>query len=235
MIDLFAVDTSLSIAPNFTLNEFAQDWKGQWAVVRPEMVAKWQAIRSSLGVPIYINSGFRSPGYNSGLSGAATYSRHMYGDAGDVQANGAVSLQAIADECAVRNAYFIKLYTGHVHCDWRDIPLGTDFWPAAAKPGSSAFFDEPPVWADVPEPENAQWRLGENIRLTARWTGFDEGIPWVQWVVYPPGASLGTVFENQAYLDVPLERIGRWRITWIVGGVVTGSIEHEVTGNVQRN
>jgi len=225
---LDAIDTSLAIAPNFKLNEFAQNWKGQWGVVRPEMVENWQAVRASLGVPLFVNSGFRSPGYNAGLDGAATYSRHMYGDAGDVQTNGATTLQTIADACTAQNAYFIKIYVGHVHCDWRDIPLGTDFWPAAAKPGSMNPVDEVPVWADVPVPDDSAWRVGKLLRLTARWTGFDEGIPWIDWVVLAPGASVGTVWSKQESLEIVLDRPGVWRISWSVGGVVTGDVEHIV-------
>ncbi len=228
LIDLTAVDASLSIAPNFTLAEFAQSWKGQWAVVRPEMVSKWQAIRAALGTPLYINSGFRSPGYNAGLDDAATYSRHMYGDAGDVQTGGATSLQAIADQCENQNAYYIKLYVGHVHCDWRDIPLGQDFWPGAGKPGTMPVIPEPPVWADVPMPEANEWRVGRTLQLAARWTGFDEGTPFVRWQIIPPGSNSGSVWERQTDVAVVLDRPGLWVIRWSVGGVVHGKLEQIV-------
>src|SRR5690606_7813237 len=78
-LDLLAVEASERLAPNFTLGEVAQASKGRYAVVQPHAVAHMQAIRDQLGA-LTVNSGYRSPGYNSGIAGSATYSRHMYGD-----------------------------------------------------------------------------------------------------------------------------------------------------------
>ena len=83
-------------------------------------------------------------------------------------------------------------------------------------------------WGDVPSPGADQWRVGGTLHLSARWTGFDEGIPLVSWVVTPPEASIGSVWSRQTSLDIPLDRAGLWTIEWDIGGVVRGRIEHQV-------
>ena len=228
LLDLNAVDGGTKLAKNFTLAELMQASKGQWAVYSPLAVEHWQSIRSLLGVALYINSGFRSPGYNSGLDGAATFSRHMYGDAADVTTKGATSLNEIAAACDAESADFVKIYTSHVHCDWRWDPLDAGYWGAtgAGKPGATPAAAAGAAWepvdADVPPPDDAY--VGEELTLSARWTGFDEGTPWVAWVVTPP---LGRpwVVEPAVSLDLAPDRPGTWRIEWEVGGVVQGDFD----------
>src|SRR5690606_36979728 len=137
-----------------------------------------QAVRSQLGVPLIVNSGYRNPAYNASVGGA-TLSRHMYGDAADVTAQGAVSLQAIINACVAHGADFTQLYTSHVHCDWRNDPLGHDFWPLG--PSAGPILPGPPaaptpaselpdgLWADAAPTRDGPWRVGEAIVLEATW------------------------------------------------------------------
>ena len=70
----------------FTPREFAS--KGDGTVkVRPKMVAALDAVRAALGRPIRIVSGYRDPAYNARVGGAPR-SRHMSGDAVDIDLAG---------------------------------------------------------------------------------------------------------------------------------------------------
>lgn len=104
------------------------------AIVMRKLVERVQQVRKRLDQPIIITSGYRSPGYNSSLSGAATFSRHMYGDAVDI-----VSAHASAAElkslCDQEDAYFSLAYAdGHAHCDWRHKKLDEAFFPGGIDP-----------------------------------------------------------------------------------------------------
>ena len=227
-LDLKGLATSTKLAKNFTVGEFMQAYKGQYAVYSPKAVAHWQAIRSKLGVALSITSGFRSPGYNAGISGAATYSRHMYGDAADASANGAVSLTTLSNACKAEGADFVKIYTSHVHCDWRYDALDPGFWaaagkPGAGKPGAHKHADDPgeptDAWVDPPE---YQPHAGDAVFLKARHIGFDEGTPWVTWRVTGPDTDL--VVEPAENLAFVTPTAGTYTVTWTVGGFVQGEL-----------
>jgi uncharacterized protein YcbK (DUF882 family) len=64
--------------------------------------------------------------YNEGVDGA-TWSRHIYGDAVDMYSD-TLSLAELAEACNDLGAGFTKLYTTHVHCDWRDHELDRAFF-----------------------------------------------------------------------------------------------------------
>lgn len=223
LLDLQSASGTLKLAANFALNEFMQTAKGRWAVYRPLTVAHWQRIRSTLGVPLYINSGYRSPGYNDGIDGAATFSRHMYGDAADVTAQGAVTLQTIVNACNSEGADYVQLYTTHVHCDWRDEGHSNDFWlavPLAFRPASAAAAVDPwaRLWADV---ELEALGGGERLVRAVWGEAFDEGEPWVSWEAEEPGALGTTVIEAETEIIVPAGSHVRWRI----GGLVEGQLD----------
>lgn len=230
LLDLKTVDGATKLAKNFALDEFMQVAKGQYAVYSPKAVVHWQNIRNALGKALYINSGFRSPGYNAGLDGAATYSRHMYGDAADVTTKGGTTLQAIVNACNAEGADFVKLYTSHVHCDWRNDKLDPAYWadPPAAKPGNwdpNAIPEDEQADAWVPAPQ-FDFVAGDWLELHAEWLGFPEGTPWVRWAVTGPGLS--TVVEPSTSLSVPLDEVGWYRVAWDVGATVSGELYVEI-------
>ncbi len=241
LLDLGSASSGLVVAKNFKLGEFMQASKGKYGVYSAMTVARWQSVRSALGVPLTVNSGFRSPGYNAGVSGSAKFSRHTYGDAADVTAKGKVSLSKIASTCKANGAGYTQLYATHVHCDWRNDPLGHDFWPKknafgawrfppdakSEAPGGSNDWQEQAAWAKVVGPDVTRPMVGRRMVLRAAWgPGFDEGIPWVQWHVHGPknswsaGPQTGLAFTPQV--------AGNWRIDWQVGGNVSGTITFEV-------
>lgn len=126
-IDLSAADPGLDLAPNFVLDEFMQESKGRYGLYQPHVVETLQAMRSASGGALYVNSGYRSPGYNASLEGSATWSRHMYGDAVDMY-SAVLSLDQLGDLCESFGADYVGMYSSHVHCDWRYAPLEPAFY-----------------------------------------------------------------------------------------------------------
>ena len=85
-IDLPRAPLSQLLATNFKLSEFVSSVRQRGesrAYVDPQIVHHVQDIRSGLGRPLILNSGFRSPEHNRAVGGA-TFSRHIYGDALDI-------------------------------------------------------------------------------------------------------------------------------------------------------
>lgn len=102
-----------------------------WSIVNPRMIAGYQTISKNYAPhPARINSAYRNPSRNTRIGGAKE-SRHIYGDAVDIQtvAIGHIGpptradwekLEKIAEE---RHPSYIEKYeesgAGHVHVDWR--------------------------------------------------------------------------------------------------------------------
>lgn len=234
LLDLQVATGSTRLAANFRLDEFMQTAKGRYGVFRPATVAHWQRIRATLGVPLVVSSGYWSPGRNETADVANQFSRHIYGDAADVTANGAVTLEAIRAACTAEGADFTQVYTSHVHCDWRDEAHTNDFWlatpQAAVWPGNNGHrhdegddadkVDDPwtRVWGDV----EVQVLNSDETQLTARWgESFDEGDPWVSWEVTTADGNATMVIEPETTLIVARGSHVRWRI----GGIIEGQLD----------
>lgn len=167
LLDLEAEDPDLSLAPNFTLGEFAQAYKGRWAIVQPHAVASVQALRDAVG-PINVNSGYRSPDYNAEIGGAG-YSRHMYGDGFDLDPL-EVSIATLQAECEAGGGMLVE-YETHVHCDWRFDDVDEAFFgPAVAAMGQG-----PTLAGELHHRGRVWWATA---------SGFDEGMPVLRWIAW---------------------------------------------------
>ena len=85
-IDLPRASLSQQVTANFRLREYVASARQRGATrayVDPQIADHVQQIRSGLGRPLTLNSAFRSPEHNRAVGGA-TYSRHIYGDAVDI-------------------------------------------------------------------------------------------------------------------------------------------------------
>ena len=162
--------SDLSLAPNFVLGEFMQDYKGRFALFQPHAVSSLQTLRDQVGGPIYLNSAYRNVDYNAGVGGA-TWSRHMYGDAVDMRSDNA-SLEELAALCADLGAGFTSVYTSHVHCDWRDSPLDPAFFDVPGGEAMAHASDASPSARVVRQPSGT---------LLVEPIGFDEGTPRIRW------------------------------------------------------
>lgn len=183
LIDLEAIDSSTKLSPNFSIGEIAQVAKGRYAIVQPHAVESIQNLRDVVGA-IGVNSGYRSPGYNAGISGSATYSRHMYGDGFDL-APSAVSINELESVCVDEGGMLVE-YNSHVHCDFRDDDLDEGFFGSAA----SAPPMKPQFEAEIEQDHGV---------FTAPALGFDEGEPMRRWTAYDAAGdvllrAIGPVF-----------------------------------------
>ena len=85
-IDLPRAPVWENVSANFRLSEYtthSQQRGGTRAYVDPQMAFHVQEIRSGLGRPILINSAYRTPEHNEAVGGPS-FSRHIYGDAVDI-------------------------------------------------------------------------------------------------------------------------------------------------------
>jgi 3D (Asp-Asp-Asp) domain-containing protein len=166
-LDLDAVDVKTKVAPNFTLGEFVSRAKGRYAVLQPHAVVRMQTLRNQLG-SISINSGYRSPSYNSSVGGA-TSSRHMFGDGFDFVGNNVTLTKA--EQACTNNGGFLVEYSSHVHCDWRGTSVDPLFYGAVAVDGAP----------DLALAGFAASLTFENGAWYAPADGFDEGEPLRRW------------------------------------------------------
>lgn len=117
-------------AANFTIGEFISESTLTSALVDPLMVQHCQNARNRYGALI-VNSGYRSPAHNRAIGGA-TYSRHMWGDAVDIDTSSYSVWQAIGNAFAPENPSYVESWAesnyNHYHGDWRYQAKGYQNW-----------------------------------------------------------------------------------------------------------
>lgn len=203
-IDLDLADPDQSLAPNFVLSELMQARKGRFGVFQPGALEHLQNIRDNIGAPLVVNSGYRNVSYNAGVGGA-TYSRHMYGDAADIDSS-AVTLEELGEICELEGADYVGYYDAHIHCDWRDDPLEPAFYDATRAARTSA-----------PKPEHSAVLQWDGEVFTAPGQGWDEGEPLRRWVAYDAAGKVllrasGATFappEGATRVEVEVGRVVR--------------------------
>ena len=201
-LDLDVVDPNVALAPNFVLSEIAQAYKGRYAVVQPHAIDRLQGMRDQLG-PLTVNSGYRNPDYNAGIGGASS-SRHMYGDAFDIDPWD-VSLDRLADECADQGAGYVGVYSTHIHCDWRDDAVNETFYGSGWRAAVYAPSPRPALDATVERDGSRFWAPAE---------GWDEGEPLREWMALDAAGAIldeavGDSYEPPAGTTVVEVWVGR--------------------------
>jgi hypothetical protein len=73
--------------PHFSAQEMACRGTGKIKIAS-ELMDKLEALRATVGKPLRVNSGYRSPEYNATLEGAAPKSEHVQGRAVDISMAG---------------------------------------------------------------------------------------------------------------------------------------------------
>ncbi len=200
-VDIDAVEADLAFAPNFIVSEFMESWKGRYGILQDHMTGHLQDVRDFIGGPLIINSGYRSPGYNAEIGGVE-YSRHMYGDGADLQADG-WSVEELGDVCTTLDAGYVGLYEdGHTHCDWRDDGLDPGYFDGSRGAGAAPR----PVTTARLERTADEW--------SAPATGFDEGEPLRRWTAR---AADGAVLDSATGRTF-LAPVGTVRLDVQVGG-----------------
>ncbi len=189
-VDIDAIDANESFAPNFAVNEYLESYKGRYGILQDHMTAHLQDVRDYIGGPLIINSGYRSPGYNAQIGGVE-YSRHMYGDGADLQADG-WTVEELGDVCAALGAGYVGLYEdGHTHCDWRDDPLDPAYFPASRSAGPA------------PRPHTAARLVDRGGTWLAPASGFDEGEPFRRWTARDRAGNVLDSANGREYAPPP--------------------------------
>lgn len=80
-------DIAPVIATNFKITEFKSQDGSKLIILNADLVNRLQKLRSRLGKPIIINSGYRSEAHNKKVGGASK-SYHLTGDAADISIKG---------------------------------------------------------------------------------------------------------------------------------------------------
>lgn len=108
-----------ALSENFKVREFACKDGSDVVFVSAELVEILQKIRDHFGLPVTINSGYRTPAYNKKVDGAA-YSQHLYGAAADISIKG-VSPKTVAAyaETLLPKSGGIGIYGNFTHVDVR--------------------------------------------------------------------------------------------------------------------
>ena len=105
------------VSENFRLQEFECKDGSHQVVLHSELLQRLQSLRSALGRPVYITSGYRNREHNARVGGSPN-SYHLRGMAADIRVPG-VSPRDLA--AAAREAGFrgIGIYSSFVHVDIR--------------------------------------------------------------------------------------------------------------------
>ena len=116
-----AKDGSKKLSANFAVKEFACNDGSDVVFVAPELVEVLQKIRDHFKAAVTISSGYRTPGYNKKVDGAA-YSQHQYGTAADIKVKGVEpkTVAAFAETLLPKKGG-IGIYPTFTHVDVREV------------------------------------------------------------------------------------------------------------------
>jgi hypothetical protein len=128
LISLNDYKPELLLTPFFQIQELMPLRQGDYGVYSKTVLSFMEFMREDLSKSILIHSAYRSPAYNAGLSGSASWSRHQYGDAIDFHVEGE-SFEDLKNLCLSYGASFFQIYNSHIHCDWRNTALNKEFYP----------------------------------------------------------------------------------------------------------
>jgi hypothetical protein len=119
---------ALEIAPHLTYGEI-MDKESGLCLAHIRLLEAWCRFRAEVGKPIRINSGFRTVEYNAKVGGAKD-SRHILGQAIDMQCNGEdlsdLKWIPVLLKCGFRG---VGRGNGWIHADVRALPT---FWKYTA-------------------------------------------------------------------------------------------------------
>nr|DAR49793.1 MAG TPA: peptidase [Caudoviricetes sp.] len=99
MVEIHAYSKAASggkqLSAHFKVREFACGDGSDAVLVAPRLVMVLETIRTHFGTAVTINSGYRTPQYNTKVGGVA-HSQHCYGTAADIVVRGKTPAQVAA-------------------------------------------------------------------------------------------------------------------------------------------
>lgn len=108
------------LSPHFNRREFACHHCGKIIDPPPSLLASLEALRAMLGRPIRIVSGTRCAAHNRAVGGAR-HSRHLLGDAADLEPGLGVTVHQ-AQQCGFHGIGYRSRDRRVVHVDMRPTP-----------------------------------------------------------------------------------------------------------------
>jgi hypothetical protein len=112
-------DANEKVGKNFKVREFACKDGSQAVFIDSYLVSILDILRNTIGKPVYINSGYRTPTRNKAVGGSK-YSYHIRGMAADIRVEN-MTAKEIAKELdkIIPNECGIIVYNTWVHIDTR--------------------------------------------------------------------------------------------------------------------
>ena len=107
------------VSPHFKAKEFQCKDKSEYLLIATELIEVLEKIRSHFNAPVIINSGYRTPSWNSKVNGASN-SYHCKGMAADIVVKGHSSREVAKYADSIMEQGGIIRYTSYVHIDVRE-------------------------------------------------------------------------------------------------------------------
>ncbi len=115
----------INLSPNFSLHEFQCNDGSHQVRLHPQLLQKLQQLRTTLGRPVTITSGYRNPTHNKAVGGSPT-SQHLLGTAADIKVSG-ITIDELASHAKATGFNGIGRYPTFLHVDVRQYPAHWDY------------------------------------------------------------------------------------------------------------
>lgn len=107
------------VSPHFKAKEFQCKDKSEYLLIATELIETLEKIRNHFNAPVVINSGYRTPSWNTKVGGAPN-SYHCKGMAADIVVKGHSSQEIAKYADKIMEQGGVIRYTNFVHVDVRE-------------------------------------------------------------------------------------------------------------------
>lgn len=107
------------VSPHFKAKEFQCKDKSEYLLIAVELIETLEKIRDYFNAPVVINSGYRTPSWNSKVNGASN-SYHCKGMAADIVVKGQSSREVAKYADKIMEQGGVIRYTNFTHIDVRE-------------------------------------------------------------------------------------------------------------------
>lgn len=107
------------VSPHFKTKEFQCKDKSKYLLIATDLIKTLEKIRSHFNAPVIINSGYRTPSWNSKVNGAPN-SYHCKGMAADIVVKGHSSREVAKYADSIMDQGGVIRYTNFTHIDVRE-------------------------------------------------------------------------------------------------------------------
>lgn len=107
------------VSPHFKAKEFQCKDKSEYLLIATELIEMLEKIRNNFNAPVIINSGYRTPSWNSKVNGSSN-SYHCKGMAADIVVKGYSSKKVAEYANEIMEQGGVIKYTNFTHIDVRE-------------------------------------------------------------------------------------------------------------------